>query len=879
MAGGLSAANVRPVPRTIPSVSVPAPTPPSFPPGPGVSSDMSYGRISRSNRRFPEARRRAARYGNTRYGQKSKGLPPNLLTSGRERSKPKGPVTKGRVLLVASAVLGFAFLAFVVFTAITAALGVMGTVAAYKDVNKNLPNAAQISADTFQTTRIYDRNGNLLQQIENPDYGWRTFVPYQLISPNLVNATVAAEDSTFWTNSGIEPMSIPRAMLIYASGAGTSGGSTITQQLARSLYPNQIGFDISFTRKGKEALAAYALSRKYSKKDIITMYVNQIFYGSGSYGIEAASQTYFNKHAKDLDLAEAAMLAGLPQAPSYYDPADPGKFPIAKKRQQYVLQQMVKYHYITQEQADAAWKEPLHPRDNRNGTIQAAPHFTEYVKKYVIEHYGEKALYSGLQITTSIDLDLQSEAEQIVANGVRNMAVYDRNNGAMVIMVPWSGEVLAMVGSADFNNQLISGEVNYADSPLQPGSSIKPIVYAAAFEKGWNPATVLMDVPTTWQTPGAPNPTYTPQNDLATNYGAVSIRQALAASLNIPAVKATDYVGVQGVLDMAHKMGMHDGLNQSADFYGLSIGLGAGEVRLVEHTNAYATIANEGKHVDIHPIIKITDSSGHVLYDLNQQQIAKDSQQVVEPAHAYQLTSILTDNQARSLVFTPSNTFGDTQNELGRPTAAKSGTTENWKDLWTMGYTSDVVVGVWVGTSGADTSNLPQIDGIQAAGPIWQQTMVELHSNPAYQKLLLGPDGQPVPKDFPVPSNIYQGQVCTATGHQPGSGATRTELLVRGEGPTEACGQLNSYERDQLNQALTAVRSSNARWVNGAVDSIYRYANAANVSGVPQGSSNSDQQVIVPSNNGSNNADLPNNSTNGGTIIEVTPASNNNGGG
>jgi membrane peptidoglycan carboxypeptidase len=835
---------------------------------------MSYGRISRSNQRFPAARRRAARYGNTRYGQKSKGLPPNLLASGRERAKPKGPITKGRVLLVASAIAAFAFVAFFIFTVITAALGVAGTISAYQDVNKNLPNAAQIAADTFQTTRIYDRNGNLLQQLENPDYGWRTFVSYDQISPNLINATVAAEDSTFWTNPGIEPLSVPRAAMIYATGAGTSGGSTITQQLARSLYPNQIGFDISFTRKGKEALAAYALTKKYSKRDIITMYVNQIFYGSRSYGIEAASQTFFNKHAKDLDLAEAAMLAGLPQAPSAYDPSVPDNFPLAKRRQRYVLDQMVKYRYITQEQADAAYKEPLHPRDNRNGAIQAAPHFTEYVKKYLIEHYGEKALYSGLQVTTSIDLDLQASAEQIVANGVRDVAVYDRNNGAMVIMVPWSGEILAMVGSADFNNQLISGQVNYADADLQPGSSIKPIVYSAAFEKGWNPATMIMDVPTTWQTPGAPDPTYTPQNYTLLNYGAVPVRTALASSLNIPAVKATDYVGVQGVLDMAHKMGMKEGLNRSADYYGLSIGLGAGEVRLVEHTNAYATLANSGKHVDIHPIIKITDSSGHVLYDLNKDQLAKDSQQVIESAHAYQITSILTDNKARSMVFTENNLFGDTQDALGRPTAAKSGTTENWKDLWTMGYTTDVVVGVWVGKSGGDNNNLPQIDGIEAAGPIWRDTMEEVHSNPAFAKLLVGPDGRPIADDFPVPSNIYKGAVCAATGHRPGSGATRTEVLVRGEGPTEACDQLNDYEQTQLNQALTAVRSGGARWTNGAVDSIYRYAGAANYSGVPNvGSSgsdnNSDTQVIVPTNNGSNNADTPNNSTDGGNVIQV----------
>ena len=241
--------------------------------------------------------------------------------------------------------------------------------------------------------------------------------------------------------------------MINVSGSGSSGASTITQQLVGALYPDQINrFDISYSRKVREAMAAVALNQQYSKTDILTMYVNQIYYGNRSYGIEAAAQTYFNKHASELTLAEASMLAGLPQAPSSYDPSVEDNFPLAKQRQRYVLDQMVKYNYISRAEANEAFNQPLDIVQGRSGAVQNAPHFTEYVRNYIVENFGEDALYGGLEITTSIDLDLQQQAEQIVAAGVRDMEAYQRNNGAMVVMVPWSGEVLAMVGSADFNN-------------------------------------------------------------------------------------------------------------------------------------------------------------------------------------------------------------------------------------------------------------------------------------------------------------------------------------------------------------------------------------------------------------------------------------------
>jgi penicillin-binding protein 1C len=817
---------------------------------------MSQGRIGRSVRRYPDARRRISRYGDTRYGQRGRSLPPNLMP-GVSRPKTESPVFSRRNFILGF--IGLAFVTIMTFLAITtvsAVAGVMGTIRAYRKVNEDLPNAAAIAVDTFQTTRIFDRKGTLLQEVDNPDYGWRTFVPLEQVSPFIVDATVAAEDSTFWNNYGVEPFAIIRGGLINLSGTGSSGGSTITQQLVRAVFPEQISaLDISYTRKFREALAAIALAQEYSKEDILTMYVNQIYYGARSYGIEAAAQTFFNKHASEVTLAEAALLAGLPQAPSYYDPTTPDGFELAKRRQRYVLDQMTRYKYITRAEAEAAWSEPLQiQQEPRSSVLRAAPHFTEYVRGHVYAMYGEEALYGGLDIYTSIDLDLQKAAEEMVAQGVAQMQQYARNNAAMVVMNPGTGEVLAMVGSADFNNASIGGQVNYATSLIQPGSSMKPIAYAAAFEKGWHPATVIMDTPTQWEVPG--QEPYAPNNYSNMFYGAVDVRTALANSFNISAVKATDYVGVEGVMDMARRMGIIDSLEEDAGFYGLSLGLGAGEVQLLEHTNAYATLANNGTFVPAHPIREIRDSQGNKLFELSAEQIKKDSSQAMNPGNAYQVTSILTDNEARAQVFTTDNLFGNTQSQLGRPTAAKSGTTENWRDLWTMGYTTDVAIGVWVGRSGdAGTAQLQEIDGIQAAGPIWQDMMFAIHDNANFAALLTGVDGNPPPREFPQPGEVARGEVCAPTGHKPGSGDTVRDWIVKGQEPALACGDLDERERKELDAALAAVQNGNVRWASGAVDSINRYARAAGERGVPVQRNNDNESDSNSNDSNSENSD------------------------
>ena len=784
--------------------------------------------LIRARIRHAERRRRRAQ-GNRR----KRPLPPMLLGSVRASRKKRSRMPQ--FVIAGVVLLTLTFLIAAVSFIVGSVTAVSATVHQYREVNAQLPNAAGVASNAFQTTTIYDRNGVLLQQVDQKDGGWRNFVPLEDVSPYLIQATISAEDATFWTHYGVEPIAIARGATIILGGAGSSGGSTITQQLARGLYPDQIGTDYSLTRKAHEAMAAVALEKEFSKEDILTMYLNLIFYGQRSYGIEAASNTYFQKHASELDLAEASMLAGLPQAPSQYDPT--WNFELAKKRQKYVLNQMVKYDYITQDQADKAFEEKLDPQ-TRDGSIRpGAEHFTYFVQNYIEDHWPGALYNGGLKFTTTLDVDLQASAQNIVTSTVQNLLLgYQRNNAAMVVMVPWSGEVLAMVGSADYNNEFIGGQNNYAWERRQPGSSIKPLIYAAAFESGWNPGTVVMDVPYTEKVDNPANPAdavWKPQNYNTLNYGAVPVRTALANSLNIPAVKAIKHAGIQHAMSTAKKMGLVTSLNRPWYDYGNAFALGSGEVRLIEHTNAYATIANNGKFVPYNPILKIEDSQGHVLYDATKTDPLDTANQAIRAGYAYQLTSILTDNDARSMIFSQNNLFGNTQSQLGRPTAAKSGTTDGWKDIWTMGYTTDVAIGVWVGNTSADGTSpqqLPEFDGIQGAGPIWQKMMYEIHG-PQWSPLLNGPDGNPMPESFPRPSEVYDGTVCASTGNQATPGfESKKELLVRGGGPYLACDQLSAEQSAELTAATDALRTG-AKWTNGAQDKIRRYQSAVSGNG------------------------------------------------
>ncbi len=728
------------------------------------------------------------------------------------------------------------FLLLIVGIGVAAAAGIGG----WSYISEGLPDVNKPgNAIQFETTKIYDRNWKLITEVSDPQYGFRTAVGYQEIldhitqqqtDPNqphrawIFDATVAAEDSSFWTNQGVDPTAILRGVLINFSGSGSSGASTITQQLVRALYPEQIGYQHSYVRKMREAITAYRFTQHYSKQEILQMYLNYVYYGNQSYGIDAASQSYFNKHPWNLTLGEASMLAGLPQAPSLYDPTQ--DYELARARQKYVLDQMVKQGMITQAQADDAYAEPLNPQ-TRTVNANVAPHFVNYVKYYLEQKYGADVLYrGGLTVRTTIDLTMQDAAQKIVADHVKQLAPYNADNGALVAILPETGEIVAMVGSADYNNDLIDGQVNVAVRERQPGSSIKPFTYLAAFEKGWNPGTIVFDYGKKWQTPGAPEPFYAPHNYTFQNYGAVSVRVALSNSLNIPAVQALDYVGVSNMIDLAHKLGIQTGLWRGPSFYGLAVTLGGGEVTPLEHTNAFATLANNGRFVPYTPVMEVRDRNGKDLFNLDREHALDNGNQAVKPEHAYQITSILTDNQARSMLFGSHSPL--ILPELNnRPVAAKTGTTNDNRDTWTMGYTTDLAVGVWVGNT--DNSPTRGLDGVQSAAPIWHDFMVKVHQDPEMQRTLLGTDGNPVPQEFPKPSGIIEGPICTATGKLPIPGAaTKTEVLVKDEGPKLKCNQVTDDEKKDLQAALSDA-AHNSHFTKQGIESLKAYAAMVNV--------------------------------------------------
>jgi penicillin-binding protein 1C len=795
------------------------------------------------------------RGGSTRLRPDRRPLPPHLLPGSDRRGGGRGVVVRVAIALVALLVmLGAGSL---VVGAVSTASAVSFTMVQYRELNERLPDAGLIAADTFQTTRILDRNGTLLQEVADRDFGWRTFVPADRVAQDLIDATVAAEDATFWTHPGIEPMAFARIIAINLGGSGSSGGSTITQQLVRAIHSEEISAqDISVSRKWNEMLAAVAMEREYSKHDILTMYLNAIFYGNRSYGIEAAAQTYFHKHAADLTLSEASLLAGIPQQPTNYNPS---LFPDeAKERQDYVLDQMVKLGYVTRAEADAAYRDfpTVYPARDGDGAVLDHPHFVQYVYEYLAAQYpGRDFTKGGLSIYTTIDTALQNRAEQIVAQNMEQLQYYNARNASMSVVFPPTGEILAMVGSADFENAAIEGQVNIATSPQQPGSAIKPIVYAAAFEQGWHPGTVVLDAPFRMETPGAidpitqqPMPYYEPQNYMRNFNGAVTVRSALANSLNIPAVKAAQFVGgPEAVIEIARRMGMKNGLDQPPEDYGVSIALGSGDVWPLELTAAYATFANMGRYVPPTPILKIEDSEGRVLYELDRRGALAKAEQALRPEIAYQITSILTDNQARALVFGTNNLFGNTQTAMGRPVAAKSGTTNDFRDVWTMGYASDLAIGVWVGNTRNDP--LASIDGSQAAGPIWAAMMQEMHSNPEFAKLIVDPaTGQPMPKEFPRPAGIVDGVVCAVTGGRPIDewNGNKRELLVADGAPANRCDQLSPWQWMDLAEVMKNMRRGGA-FVGGAQDSIYRYARAVRF-----------QEGVAPPFNQPRTPDLPN---------------------
>ncbi|HEX7042529.1 MAG TPA: transglycosylase domain-containing protein, partial [Patescibacteria group bacterium] len=594
-----------------------------------------------------------------------------------------------------------------------------------------------------QTTKIYDRNHHLLYQFYANQN--RTIIHLSDVPKYLKEATIATEDKNFYSNPGFDLIAIIRAAIIDSQGGKIQGGSTITQQLIKSAF---LTSEQSIGRKLEELVLAFWTEHVYTKDQILEMYFNLVPYGGTAWGVEAASQTYFGQHVKDLDLAQSAFLAGLPQAPTRYSPYATSN--LWKNRQKEVLSHMRDLGYITKAQYSDALSENLNFQSPETPLL--APHFVMYIKDLLIQKYGLPMVEKGgLSVTTSLDLSVEQKTEKIIADEVQKDNYLNLTNGAAVVSDPKNGDILAMIGSADYNNP-DWGNVNIPTSLRQPGSSIKIVTYATAFTKGFTAASRIEDEPVSF--PGAVY-AYSPVNYDGAFHGWVSLRQALANSFNIPAVKLVNAVGVDSFVDMGKKLGIES--LKSADNYGLSVTLGSPEVTMLDMATAYSTIANLGKRINLNPLLKVTDSRGNVL-----EQKSVSSQKVLDPGVAFILSDILSDNNARSWEFGPNSPLKID----GHRVSVKTGTTDNKRDNWTIGYTPNYVVTVWVGNNDNSPMSQTLASGITGAAPIWHQIMSSLLGNS---------------KDAPlvIPSDIVSK---TCSGH--------TEYFIKGTENSVNCANI-----------------------------------------------------------------------------------------
>lgn len=684
----------------------------------------------------------------------------------------------------------------------------------YSDFANELapPDEIEETQRLLGSSRVFDRNGEdgvLLFEYARPYDGLRAPVRLHGVSPHIIDATVATEDSTFWTNQGINFRGLLRAAWEnFGVGSsdflGGSGGSSITQQLVKNvLIPPEERTGRTWNRvrgKLKETILAVELTDEYSKEQILEWYLNSIYYGNFSYGIGAASQRYFGKRPSQLTLAESAMLAGLPQAPSLYNPLV--NFEGAKRRQGQVLALMVRHGYISRSEADRAWMKEMDFETAEFDIL--APHYVIYVREQVeqlcrLERFApppgaggcEKLMDNGgLRIRTSLDFGLQARAEVELRAAIAGFeASTGAHNGALVAIDPSTGQILAMVGSRDFFDESIDGQVNLSTATHSPGSALKPLTYLAAFQldpRTWHPATVLWDVPTTYLE--ADGTEFRPVNFDGIFRGPVTIRSALANSMNVPAFNVADRLGSGALLDTMHRLGittMHQ-----PEFYGPSLTLGGGEVSLLDMTYAYSTLANLGEmkghptvlalpdgHRELDPVavLEIRDAEGRLLYEWSATG-EPERNSVARPAQVYQITHILSDNNARALLY-----GSDSPLALDRPAAAKTGTAGDpgrddvRRDFWTMGYTPQLAVGVWVGN--ADESPMAGGSSVQTAGVIWNRFMVAAHLGDAPQPFA-EPDGIHRAEVYAPAVNPFVGAGQSAIDLQNPCAALQQELFV-----------------------------------------------------------------------------------------------------
>ena len=674
-----------------------------------------------------------------------------IKKSRRSRKKIVSPISGVATSLKARQKMSHWQMAVVLILTVSSLL-MVGTWATYHFIFEDLPPVEQLTQRPLAaTSSIVDRNGKLLYSMYDDEN--RTIVPLDQISTYLIQATIAIEDQTFFQHQGFSLKGIARAFMANVQGEVVQGGSTITQQLVKNRL---LSNERTYTRKLRELVLAVMIEQNYSKAQILEMYLNAVPYGGSTYGIEAAAQRFFDKPAAKLTLAESALIAGLPQSPSVYSPfgSDPE---LAKMRQQEVFRRMVEDGYITPEQAAEAQHEKL--VYNSDSTKIAAPHFVMYVRQLLANKYGEELLTTGgLTIKTSLDLDLQDQTQKIVTDEIASLKRMRIKNGAALVTNPNTGEILSMVGSVNYFDFANDGQVNVVLRPRQPGSSIKPLTYSLAIERGMTVLSTIEDSPVSYVIAGSPP--YAPKNYDGKYHGRVTLKEALASSYNIPAVKTLAAVGINNEIDRAEAMGITTWGDRSR--FGLSLTLGGGEVRMIDLATLYGVFANQGYRVDPNPILEVTTNDGEVLYHND---CAADASRctrrlVMQPQAAFLITNILSDNKSRTPAFGPISTLYIP----GQEVAVKTGTTNSLRDNWTVGYTSDRVVAVWVGNN--DNTPMSYVaSGVTGASPIWN-------------KIVRTQLDEKKPHKFNPPSGLVQ---------LPGCGTTTTNFFIAGTEPSGGC--------------------------------------------------------------------------------------------
>ena len=659
------------------------------------------------------------------------------------------------------------------FLAVVSGLGFLGSIIVCVSViiiftvfSSTLPSPSRlVNRPIAESTKIFDRNGSLLYSVFQDKN--RTLITLDDVSPYLVDATLAAEDADFYLHEGLDPFGIVRGIFITVTGRGKQGGSTITQQVAKIVL---LTSERTVIRKIKDMVLSLQIERNYPKDDILQMYLNEINYGGQTWGAEAAAKIYFNKSAKNLDLAESALLAGLPQAPSRYSPfINPDA---AKNRQRYVLKLMhergwvdkeKQKHYLSNEEYQATVDEELN-YTSLKGSLQA-PHFVMYILDLLKERYGEETVDSGgLRVTTSLDLNLQDEYQKIVREEIEKASSLNVSNAGLVAIEPGTRQILAMVGSVDYFSKDIDGQFNVATQGLrQPGSALKPFTYLTGLMQGYTASTLLYDVFTEFDRGEGLEP-YPPENYSGWGFrGPIQVRYALANSVNVTAVKMLDLVGIPNMVKTANDLGVKS-LKYNPSINGLALTLGGGEVTLLDITTGFSSIADKGVYKDVSPILGVTDSKGTVLEKYTE----TSGKQVVDSGLVWIITDILSDNEARTPAF-------GSRSQLYIPNqkvAVKTGTSNDLKDNWTIGFTQDIAIGVWVGNNGGKPMNSRLASGLTGASPIWNRAInyyLKDHPN----------------SEFPKPDNVVDAWVGTLSGmvQYEGKEDRRVEYFVKGTEP------------------------------------------------------------------------------------------------